>query len=214
MAKSSEIRGAWKERLLGKLVAGMMRAIGLFVKFEVRDPHGCRKRILEGEQMIWALWHSGLFSAPLVRKRLIGSTPASALASASKDGAIVASVIASFGIKVIRGSSSRRAVTALIAMKKALHRGEQVMVTPDGPRGPACKLQPGVIMLAQKSGAPILPVIFSHTSSWRLNSWDRFHIPKPFSTVTVELGDPIPVPGNLDKEDFEQLRETLEQTLF
>lgn len=213
MGKSSAIRGTWKQRLIGKLVACLMRLIGVTVRFRVNDPHKCGERALAGEPMIWALWHNCLFSAPLARKQITGKVSASALASASKDGAVVASVIESFRINTIRGSSSRRGASALIAMKKALRQGEQIMLTPDGPRGPIYQLQPGVIKLAQSSGVPVVPVRFTHSSSWRLKSWDRFHIPKPFSTVTIDICEPVSIPTDLDENGFESLRKKVEDVL-
>jgi len=113
----------------------------------------------------------------------------------------------------VRGSSSRRGVAALIALKKALKAGEQLFITPDGPRGPRYSLQPGVIKLAQSSGAPIIPVRFTHSASWRLKSWDRFHIPKPFSKVIVSIGDAIVIPSKLDENDFESYRKKVENAL-
>ena len=167
-----------------------------------------------GVPVIWIFWHNCLFASPLTKKRYGGSAKASALASASKDGAVIESLVSCFGVKTVRGSSSRRGVAALIALKKALKAGEQLFITPDGPRGPRYELQPGVIKLAQSSGVPIIPVRFEHSSSWRLNSWDRFHIPKPFSKITVHVGDAIDVPAKLDDEKFEQYRQKVQNALL
>src|SRR5690606_9214875 len=105
------------------------------------------------------------------------------LASASHDGAALASAMAVFGLGAVRGSSSRRGVAALIALKRALKSGVDVCITPDGPRGPRYGLQPGVVKLAASSGAPIIPIHVRFSSAWRLNTWDRFVLPKPFSRV-------------------------------
>ena len=122
-------------------------------------------------------------------------------------------MVTSFGVKTVRGSSSRRGVAALIALKKALAAGEHLFITPDGPRGPRYHLQPGVVKLAQSSGAPIVSVRFYHSSSWRLKSWDRFHIPKPFSKVVINISDAIHVPSKIDKNDFETYRKKVEDAL-
>jgi len=213
MGKGSEIRGTRSQWLAGKAVACMMRLIGLSLRYRVEDPHGQKEKALPGVPVIWIFWHNCLFASPLTKKKYSGSAPASALASASKDGAVIESMIACFGVKTVRGSSSRRGVAALIALKKALSRGEQLFITPDGPRGPRYELQPGVIKLAQSSGAPIVPVRFQHSSSWRLNSWDRFHIPKPFSRVVVQVDEEIKVPAKLDDEQFEVWRKRVEDVL-
>jgi len=213
MSDRAEIRGAKLHWLAGKLAALLMRVVGLTLRYEVNDPSGQKTKAKEGVPVIWIFWHNCLFASPLTKKRYSGSAKASALASASKDGAIIESLVASFGVKTVRGSSSRRGVAALIALKKALKAGEQLFITPDGPRGPRYELQPGVIKLAQSSGVPIIPVRFEHSSSWRLNSWDRFYIPKPFSKITAHVGHAIDVPAKLDAEEFERYRERVQNTL-
>ncbi len=199
--------------MAGKTVAFLMRVVGLTLRYELRDPTGQKAMAKPGVPVIWIFWHNCLFCAPLTKKRFSGTAPASALASASRDGAVIESMISSFGVKTVRGSSSRRGVAAMIALKKALKAGEQLFVTPDGPRGPRYQLQPGVVKLAQSSGAPVIPVRFQHSSSWRLKSWDRFHIPKPFSRVVVSVGDAIHVPSKIDENDFETYRKKVEDAL-
>ena len=210
MSKNSEVRGTWKQRLAGKLIIVFIKMLGLTLRCRLDDPHGLAQ---SPKSVIWVFWHNCLIAAPLNKVRFSGNSPASALASASKDGAVIASVISAFGVKTVRGSSSRRGVAALIALKKALKAGEQLFVTPDGPRGPRYYLQPGVVKLAQSSGAPIIPVRFTHSSSWRLSSWDRFHIPKPFSKVTIHIDQMIEVPSKLDENTFESYRSKVEDTL-
>ena len=214
MSDRSEIRGTKWQWFAGKLVALLMRIIGLTLRFEVEDPQRQREKSATGVPVIWVFWHNCLFASPLAKKRYSGGNRASALASASKDGAVIESLIACFGVKTVRGSSSRRGVAALIALKKALRAGEQLFITPDGPRGPRYVLQPGVIKLAQSTGVPIIPGRFYHSSSWRLNSWDRFHIPKPFSKITVRVGDSIHVPAKLDEQEFENYRESVQNALL
>lgn len=210
MSKKSEIKGTWKQQLAGKVVTVLIRILGLTVRCRLEDPHGIAQTT---KPVIWIFWHNCLIAAPLNKVKFSGKAPASALASASKDGAVIESVVSAFGVKTVRGSSSRRGVAALIALKKVLKAGEQLFVTPDGPRGPRYHLQPGVIKLAQSSGAPIIPVRFTHSSSWRVNSWDRFHIPKPFSTITIHLDEMMQVPAKLDENTFESYRSKVEDTL-
>lgn len=213
MNDRSEIRGAWRQWLGGKIVAFLMRLVGCTLRYELQDLAGQKMKARPGVPMIWIFWHNCLFCAPLTKKQFSGTAPATALASASRDGAIIESMVTSFGVKTVRGSSSRRGVAALIALKKALAAGEHLFITPDGPRGPRYHLQPGVVKLAQSSGAPIVPVRFYHSSSWRLKSWDRFHIPKPFSKVVINISDAIHVPSKIDKNDFETYRKKVEDAL-
>ncbi len=213
MGKSLEIRGSRKQRFYGRLASLSMRLVGLTLRYQIDDPHGQRAKADEGEPMIWTFWHNCLFAAPLTKTRFSGHAPASALASASKDGAVIESMITSFGVKAIRGSSSRRGVAALIALKKALKAGEHLFITPDGPRGPRYHMQPGVVKLAQSSGSPIVPVRFTYLSCWYLKTWDRFRVPKPFSKVIVHIDESIYIPAKLDEKDFESHRKQVENTL-
>lgn len=213
MDERSEIRGTKKQWFIGKIVALLARVGGLTIRFQVNDPHGQKEKAGQGLPMIWICWHNCLLVAPLTKQRYCGSARSSVLASASRDGALIESFVGSFGGRTVRGSSSRRGVAALIAMKKAIKAGDQIFITPDGPRGPRYHLQSGVIKLAQSSGAPIIPLRFEYTSSWRLKSWDRFHVPKPFSKVTIHVGDAIEVPAKLDDEEFEAYRNKVEDVL-
>ena len=210
MSKQLEIRGTWKQRLVGKLIIFFIRSLGATLRCRLDDPHGVAQTT---KPVIWIFWHNCLIAASLNKVLFSGRSPASALASASKDGAVIESVISSFGVKTVRGSSSRRGVAALIALKKALKAGEQLFLTPDGPRGPRYHLQPGVIKLAQSSGVPIIPVRVTYSSSWRVKSWDRFHIPKPFSKITVHLDNELNVPAKLDENTFESYRGKVEGVL-
>jgi len=213
MSKSLEIRGAWKQVLIGKVAAAVVGLLGWTLRYRVDDPAGIKERLVPGEPGVWVLWHSGLLAAPLVLKRFIGPFPASTLTSASRDGAVIASFLICFGVKSVRGSSSRRAVAALIALKRALKQGDQVFVTPDGPRGPRYNMEAGVVKLAQSACCPLYPVRFSYSSSWRMKTWDRLHIPKPFSTVTIHVGEAHCIPAKLDENDFESCRKNVEDIL-
>ena len=213
MSKSLEIRGTRKQGFIGTLAAGFVGLLGWTLRYRIEDPHGVKKAQLPGAPNVWVFWHCSLLAAPLALTRFLGPVPASTLTSASKDGAIIASFLARFGVKSVRGSSSRRAVAALIALKRALKGGDQVFVTPDGPRGPRYIMEAGVVKLAQSSKCPLFPVRFTYSSSWRLKTWDRLHIPKPFSTVTIHIGDPVIVPAKLDENDFESCRKSIEDTL-
>ena len=136
------------------------------------------------------------------------------LTSASKDGTTLATAMKLFGLGAIRGSSSRRAVSALIGMKKALKSGFDVCVTPDGPRGPRYKVQPGVIKIAQTCDAEIIPIHITYSSAWRLGTWDRFVIPKPFSRVVVIFDKPHKIEKGISEEAFENARLNLEECLI
>lgn len=213
MSKSLEIRGSWKQQVAGKFAAFCLRTLGATLRYRIDDPHQVRASFDPENPGVWAFWHNGLIAAPLSLRKIVGNAPASTLTSASKDGAVIASFLACFGVRSVRGSSSRRAVASLIALKRALNEGDQIYVTPDGPRGPRYTMEAGVVKLAQSAGVPLYPVRFSYSSSWRTKTWDRLHIPKPFSILTIHVGAPVTVAPKLDENDFESCRKNVESLL-
>ena len=138
---------------------------------------------------IFALWHGQLL--PLLwHHREEGVL---VLISEHRDGELVARAAQSLGHGLIRGSSTRGAERALISLVRELQAGHEVAITPDGPRGPAATFASGALVAAQRSDSFILPVAASANRAWRLRSWDRFMIPKPFARVTVAYGAPTKV---------------------
>jgi lysophospholipid acyltransferase (LPLAT)-like uncharacterized protein len=162
---------------------------------------------------IWAFWHNRLMLFPRLIERYLPQRQCAALTSASKDGEIVANFLANFGIRSIRGSSSRRGAAALIEMRSLLAEGVDVGFTPDGPRGPCYRLNPGVVKLAQKTGIPVIPANVEYSRFWRLKTWDAFMIPKPFSRVEITIGALVEVAKTTTEEEFEQERLRLENAL-
>ena len=106
-----------------------------------------------------------------------------------------------------------RGTAALIGLKRAAKAGNDLVFTPDGPRGPRYGLQPGVIKIAQTTGMLVQPMYLDYQSCWKLKTWDRFRIPKPFSKVILTLGDPLEIPRRLNEEEFESQRADLEASL-
>lgn len=133
------------------------------------------------EPIIFALWHGQLL--PLLY--LHRDQGVVVLISEHSDGEIIARIASSFGFGTVRGSTSRGAARALLALARVVDSGRDLALTPDGPRGPAKSYAPGVLMLAQRTGAPIIGAVATASSAWRLKSWDRFLIPKPFARVNV-----------------------------
>ena len=137
------------------------------------------------QPFVWAFWHGQIL--PIVWNHR--GDHASALISSHRDGEIIAQIVQRLGIQAIRGSSSRGASRALLAMVRELEGGTEVAVTPDGPRGPARTFAPGALIAAQRAGVPIVAIACSASRAWRLRSWDRFMIPKPFARVTFAYSD-------------------------
>lgn len=137
--------------------------------------------------VIYAVWHDRLLLLPY----LYGHRGSRVLASRSRDGELVARWIRRFGLEPVRGSSTRGGGEALRLLTRALRSGHEVVVVPDGPKGPREVLKPGVIALARLTGAPIVPMALGASREWRVRSWDEFRIPKPFARCVMRFGEPI-----------------------
>lgn len=179
-----------RSRLAGTLGRVLLDALMATVRFEVEHEDRLERASAGGQPVIFTLWHGRLL--PLTyyhRDRGI-----TAIISQSEDGESIARVVEAWGYRTVRGSTSRGGSGALRGLVKAAREGRSLAITPDGPRGPRQELQPGVITAAQLTGCPIIPLAGGCTRAWWPGSWDRFCIPKPFSTVTVRYGEPRYVP--------------------
>ena len=213
--KSSEIRSSRKSALLGTLAGWTMKLLAATLRLDIRDQAGIGNQEAPSPPVIYVLWHNRFFVVPPAWQKLCGKHRKTvALTSASHDGDMVARAMAVFGLGSVRGSSSRRGVAALVGLKRALQEGLDICVTPDGPRGPRYKIQPGIIKLAESSGAPIIPIHVRFSSAWRLKTWDRFVIPKPFSHVEVTFAEPIHLARGVDAEAFENERLNIENLMI
>lgn len=150
---------------------------------------------------IFAFWHSHQLSSVwhLRRRR------AAILISASKDGEYIARVAEALGFRPVRGSSSRRGAVGLRELIRIIREGGIVGITPDGPRGPRYTINPGVLALAQKTGAPIQMYAIGLSAFWELRSWDRFRIPKPFARGVFCFGEALTVPPDADESELARL---------
>lgn len=159
--------------------------------------------------VIYATWHrSFLFGMYFLRGRG-GFT----MASASKDGEWASGLVRRFGNFTVRGSSSRKGAVALHRLIEKLKEGYSGSLVTDAPRGPARKSKPGVLLLAQRSGVPILPMQFAAKWCVRLRSWDRTILPLPFSRFVVKFAEPFQVNADLDEEAFEHRLGELDEAL-
>jgi lysophospholipid acyltransferase (LPLAT)-like uncharacterized protein len=160
----------------------------------------------EREGIIYAFWHNRLFLMPYNSR----DRKAAILISQHRDGELISRTMARFGFSSVRGSSSRGGGRALRRMPRLLKEGIDIAITPDGPRGPRYRVQPGVIYLARLSGRPVYPVTFAADRFRSFNSWDRFQVPRLFSRGVFVWGDPMRV-GRGD--DLEEKRSELEKVL-
>lgn len=198
--------------LIAPLLTFFVRALALTLRFKVLDQSGMTKGIVRCP-VIWVFWHNRILVLPIAFNRFCPGRIASVLTSISKDGSILVGVMARFGVGSVRGSSSRGGGAAMLRLTRILESGEDVIITPDGPRGPVYKMTPGVIKLAQLTGAPVLPVHVRYSHFWQLRSWDGFRIPKPFSRVDIVLGGLHNVENGEAANEFEAERFRLESAL-
>ena len=198
------------------LIAVGFRLLQLWVRtlrYEIEDRAGVLGKPVD-QNYIGALWHNRLLIFPFVLQRFFSNRRGAALISASRDGDLLADAIARFGFDVVRGSSSRLGASAILQLTDVLASGRDVVITPDGPRGPAYELGPGIIFLAQKSGAAVLPVNMEYSRCWRLKSWDRFILPRPFAKIRVIIGHPHRVRSTNTVDDFEAERLCLQDAMM
>ncbi|MFL5574431.1 MAG: lysophospholipid acyltransferase family protein [Gemmatimonadaceae bacterium] len=154
----------------------------------------------EREPVVFAFWHGQMLPL-LFHHRDEG---VAILISSHRDGEIIARIAHRFGFRTVRGSTSRGGGRALLGLVRELERGGEVAVTPDGPRGPAERFAPGALIAAQRANAHIVPVAATADRAWRLRSWDRFLVPKPFARVTVAYGPPTRVAATTAREATEE----------
>lgn len=162
-----------------------------------------------GHQPIMAFWHGRILPATYYfRRRGIV-----VITSENFDGEWIARIIERFGFGTARGSTSRGGRKALLQLTRDLAAGKPAGFTVDGPRGPARIAQPGAVWLAKATGHPVLPFHLEARRHWTLKSWDRTQIPKPFSMVSIVIGEPFYVPRDADDEEIESARQLLDERL-
>ncbi len=183
------------------------------LRYEIEDRAGIVGKPI-AENYIGALWHNRLLLFPFVLRRFFLNRHGAALISASRDGELLADAIKRFGFDVVRGSSSRLGASAILQLTDVLASGHDVVITPDGPRGPAYELGPGVIFLAQKSGAAVVPINMEYSNCWRIRSWDQFIVPRPFGKVRVIIGQPHRVRSTSTEDEFEAERLRLQNAMM
>lgn len=199
--------------LLASVGIWIVRLLIATLRIRLHDHAGMFNRPAN-EPVVWLFWHNRLFLAPRFFERYLPHRKGAALTSASKDGELVAEFVRRFHIRPVRGSSSRRGAAALLEMISLFRDGYDLAITPDGPRGPRYRLNPGIVRLAQKTGAPLIPMSMEFSRSYRLGSWDGFMIPKPFARADITLHEFYHVKQTSTPEEFESERSRLEKAML
>jgi lysophospholipid acyltransferase (LPLAT)-like uncharacterized protein len=203
----------WHQRTLAWLVFTLIRTVSATLRYQWNDRSGYIDVPTPGPA-IYCVWHNRLaLCMPAyygyVKKR--NHTPGmAAMVSASRDGGFLTGILECFKVQPVRGSSSRRGSQALLELTTWAERGYDLAITPDGPRGPCYVVQDGVMSLAQLTGLPVVPVSYGLNWKIRVQSWDRFQIPLPFSRCEIIYSKPIRVPREASDTERESLRQQLE----
>ena len=192
-------------RLAVWLMIGLYRLLRI-VHVNTGYPESCLAR---GERVICAFWHGRLLMMPFAYpgQRVV------ILISQHRDGEYISRIARALGFQVIRGSATRGGVRALRQIIRALKEGLNLVITPDGPKGPRAKVKSGVIEIARLTGAPIVPVSFSAVRRRFLKSWDGFLLPLPFSRAVYIWGEPIYVEPMATKEEVAKYQDILGERL-
>jgi len=182
----------WAEPLatsIGFVLVGLLARTWRYREVGLEHPG----RLYEAKRpFVYALWHSRILPLLFLHRH----EAMVLLISRHRDGGLLATLAERWGYRFVRGSSQRGGDVGLLGVVRALQAGGVVAITPDGPRGPAQRVKPGIVAAAQHAGVPVVPATARPSSAWRLSSWDRFCIPKPFAVIDVEYGPPVGIgPG-------------------
>ncbi len=204
-----------KTRVLAALMSGLMRLIHATSRKRYTNLEVLKAQFDSAQPCIIVAWHNRNILGPFgyLAHRPPGRV-FSPLASASRDGSLAAAAMENLGVECIRGSSSRGGAKALREMLRAVKRGHDLGITPDGPRGPKYKVQSGVIAAARLTGIPIIPMTYQASRRKELGSWDAMIVPYPFGQLHYVYGAPIHVPRDADEGACERLRQQVEDELM
>lgn len=191
------------------LLLAILRLIWLTCHKHHINPPKWRKKQRDKQPVILVLWHEYI---PFILAQL--PPDMATLNSSHGDARIVGMASQIVGAKPVWGSSNRNPIASLRNLAKEMAVGRHVLLTPDGPRGPAHKMAQGPVALAQLTGKPIVFFACHASSKWRLSSWDKTQFPKPFSSVTISWSDPIAIGKLKGKDEQAQALADLEQRLI
>lgn len=185
-----------------------IRLIGPTLRFALSLEQGAPDNI-ETPPIIGPFWHRCVFPATYAWRHLQFRV----MTSRSFDGEYIARIIERLGFVAVRGSSSRGAVSGLLALRREIERGFTVAFTIDGPRGPCYVAKPGPVLLAKLTGAPITPFYIALEHPWVLNTWDRLMIPRPFSRALMRVAINLHVPPQAGDEELARFHQEMQAAL-
>jgi len=201
--------------LTAPILVALVRLMWWTYRFEIHGGDGVNEHVASGQPMVLAFWHESLFMMPWylsgLARRGVGVTY---LVSPSMDGEYAVRLLGVVGGRAVRGSATRSGTKAIRGLYRVIVKESgSPVVAVDGPRGPRRSCKKGPVVLAQLSGAPVVPLAAAAQRASRLRTWDRLAIPLPFSRVTIEVGAPVEIPKTLDDDQVEGYRLDLEERI-
>ncbi|MBA4122587.1 MAG: lysophospholipid acyltransferase family protein [Acidobacteria bacterium] len=187
----------------------LIKFIGRTIRYETKGWENFQKIERAGKIPIYAFWHNRIFAGTyFFRNRGIV-----VITSQSFDGEYIARFIQRFGYGAVRGSSTRGGVGALVEMIRLMKKGLPMAFSVDGPRGPKYVAKTGAILLAKKTGNPLMPFVVETERFWTINNWDNLQIPKPFTRAKIFISEPIHVGAVTNESEIENKRLELQRKL-
>lgn len=195
--------------LLPPAIVGLLRAILFTCPRQTRGQHYLDETLAQHGHAILAIWHE----ATAYALYLHSGSNFHAASSFSFDGELAARLTHQFNVECVRGSSSKGGAEVLRELEKAIPLVGCVGLTMDGPRGPRRHAQPGLAILSARTGVPVVPLAFAISKSWRLRTWDRMAVPKPFAKLLYGYAPPIAPAPNTEREAIDAKRLEIERSL-
>jgi lysophospholipid acyltransferase (LPLAT)-like uncharacterized protein len=190
-----------------KVIPFLLQLLVRFIYLTNKKVYHTTKVIEENENFIVAMWHGDLLMQPFNYQNFKPKGTVKAIISEHRDGEAIRKTVEFLGISSLAGSSTRGGAKALIGAIKSIKKGIDVAITPDGPKGPIYSVADGVVVISQKTKAKILPFSSVPSKYWKMKSWDKFIIPRPFGQIDFYVGEPIDV-LNMEMEEAKILIQT------
>ncbi|MCX6349931.1 MAG: lysophospholipid acyltransferase family protein [Candidatus Aureabacteria bacterium] len=212
--KAKKILTPQSTLLFARLVSGFIGLVGKTSRWRFEGEGTVWDLLRADRPAIFAFWHNRFLVMPYVYTAHFRQNRIAVIVSQSRDGALVGEFISRYGFQPVRGSTTRGGQAALLALARVIKAGWNAAVTPDGPRGPRYRAQPGIVTLASLTGAPIVPVSYASTRQAVFSrTWDQMRIPLPGGRIRVVFSPPLIVPPGLDGKAREEMAGILEEKL-
>ena len=178
-----------------KIVPFILQLFVRFIYLTNKKTYHTTNALDDNENFIVSMWHGDLLMQPFNYQNFRPKGTVKAIISEHRDGEAIRKTVEYLGIGSLAGSSTRGGAKALIGAIRSIKNGVDIAITPDGPRGPIYSIADGVVVISQKTKAKILPFSCVPSKYWKMKSWDKFVIPKPFGKIDFYIGEPVDVTG-------------------